>query len=671
MRRGALLAGLLAVLLGLVLGLDRLFPPDLSRLDHLSREVLDRDGRLLRAFTTPGGSWRFGVPPEAVSPSYLAMLMAVEDKRFWRHLGVDPLALARAAGQAMRHGRIVSGGSTLTMQVARLLEPRPRTLTSKLIEIFRSLQLEARLSKGEILAIYLTLAPFGGNLEGVRAASLAWYGKEPDRLSDAEAALLVALPQAPARLAPDTAPAAARAARDRVLARAEARGVLAPAAAAAARAAAVPRRRLAMPLLAPHLAERLVAEAASGEAVRTTLDLDLQARVERLLRSALRRLPAPINVAAIVVDHAAGEVRAWAGSGDYLGAARNGMIDLARAVRSPGSTLKPFVYGLAFDELKAHPASLIRDMPTRFNDFAPGNFDGGFDGDVTVREALRRSLNLPAVTLLERVGPIAFAERLAGAGIGLRLGADAVPPGLPIVLGGVGITLEDLVTGFAAIARGGVVRRPRRLVDEPPAEPRRLLGERAAAEIAAILAEVPRPLGFAERGQDIAFKTGTSYRYRDGWAIGFDGRHTVGVWLGRADGASCTSCNGPGGAAPLLLRLFRLLPEHPLALTAERAATPPPALLRIDRAPARRAAGGPVIAFPPEGAVVELRRGALRLEVEGGERPFRWLVDGRPLPAPVWRRSTDWRPEGEGFASLTVLDARGRSAAAAVRVMLP
>jgi penicillin-binding protein 1C len=669
MRARALLVGLALAALALAMALDRLLPPDLSRLEELSREVVDREGRLLRAFTTPEGTWRFRIGPERVSANYPAMLVAVEDRRFWHHPGVDPLALLRAAGQAVWHGRIVSGGSTLTMQVARLLEPRPRTMGAKLVEIARALQLEARLSKEEILGIYLTLAPFGGNLEGARAASLAWYGKEPDRLSDAEAALLVALPQAPARLAPDKAPAAARAARDRVLARAEAQGVLSSAAATAARAAPVSRHRLAMPLHAPHLAERLIAEAAPGEPVRTTLDLDLQTRVERLAKAALGRLPAPINVAAIVVDHAAGEVRAWAGSGDYLNQARSGMIDLARAVRSPGSALKPFLYGLAFDELKAHPASLIRDAPTRYNDFAPGNFDRGFDGDVSVREALQRSLNLPAVTLLERVGPVAFAERLAEAGVALRLGAGTAPPGLPIVLGGVGITLEDLLNAYAGLARGGVVQRPIVVAGESAEEPRRLMGERAANEVAAILAGVPPPLGFAEHGRKLAFKTGTSYRYRDGWALGFDGRHAAGVWLGRADGASCAPCNGPGGAAPLLLRLFRLLPEHPLAVETLRAEAPP-ALRRIEREPTRKAAGGPTIVFPPDGAMVELRAPFLRLEVEGGERPFRWLVDGRPLVAPAWRRTAEWRPEGEGFATLAVVDARGRSAQAGVRVRL-
>jgi penicillin-binding protein 1C len=344
------------------------------------------------------------------------------------------------------------------------------------------------------------------------------------------------------------------------------------------------------------------------------------------------------------------------------------MIDLAQAVRSPGSTLKPLVYSIAFDELKAHPASLIRDAPTRFNDFAPGNFDGGFDGRVTVREALQRSLNLPAVTMLERVGPVAMAGRLAEAGIGLRFGADNAAPGLPLILGGVGTTLDDLVTAYAGLAEGGSVRRATVLADAPAASPHRLIGARAAAQVASILAGVPRPLGFTEDGPRIAFKTGTSYRYRDGWAIGWDGRHVVGVWLGRADGASCAPCNGPGGAAPILMRLFAVLPSYPLAASDTHDQKAPPALASIDRVPGALDPGAPAIVFPPDGSLVEAGARGLQLEVEGGERPFRWLVDGRPLPSPGWRRTAAWQPDGEGFATLTVLDARGRSAEAVVRV---
>lgn len=662
-----------AALVAVALVADRLWPPPLQRAATLSATVLDREGALLRPFTTADGTWRLAVEPEQVSQRYREMLLAVEDKRFFSHPGVDPLAMLRAAGQLVWHGRVVSGGSTLTMQVARLLEPRPRTVSAKLIEMARALQLERRLSKREILRAYLTLAPFGGNLEGIRAASLAWLGKEPAHLSDAEAALLVALPQAPARTAPDLAPARAAAARDRILAKAVDAGLLDTAAAAAARASPLPQRRIDMPRHAPHLTERLVAERPPAEVspIRTTLDLDLQVRLERLLRAALGRLPAPIDVAAIVVDHREAQVRAWAGSGDYLSTSRPGMIDLARAVRSPGSTLKPLVYGAAFDELKAHPASLIRDAPTRFNDFAPGNFDGGFDGQVTVREALQRSLNLPAVTMLERVGPTALAGRLAEAGIVLRFGADNAAPGLPLVLGGVGSTLQDLVDAYGGLAEGGIVRRAAVLLDDTPLPGRRLMGTRAAGQVESILQGVPRPVGHLATASAVAYKTGTSYRYRDGWAVGWDARHVAGIWVGRADGASCTPCNGPGGAAPLLMQLFSLLSPNPLPIRPGFDERAPPALAQVDRMPGALDPSAPSIVFPPDGAMLEVGAQGVRLEVEGGERPFRWLVDGHPLPSPAWRRTAAWQPAGDGFARLTVLDARGRSAEAMVRIGRP
>ncbi len=326
----------LALTLVIGVGLDRLYPLDLSRIQTASAVVEDRDGRMLRAFRTPDRQWRLPVDVVAVSPDYLRLLLDVEDKRFWTHPGVDPVALLRATGQAIARGHVVSGGSTLTMQVARLLEPRPRTLRSKLIEIGRALQLEAHLGKNGILQAYLTLTPMGGNLQGVRAGSLAWFGKEPAALSDAEAALLVALPQAPRQLRPDAAPEAATRARDKILLLALHDDVLEPDAVAAARATPLPARRLPLPVLAPHLAEQLAGDLPRGGAIRTTLDADLQTGVERLLDHALDGLPRPVNLAAIVADWRTGAVLARAGSADYFDMRRNGMIDMTRAVRSPG-----------------------------------------------------------------------------------------------------------------------------------------------------------------------------------------------------------------------------------------------------------------------------------------------------------------------------------------------
>ena len=659
---------------------DRLFPPDLSRLLTTSTVIEDRDGTLLRAFKTPDRQWRFSVATAAVSPDYIRLLLDIEDKRFWLHPGFDPLSLVRAAIQDAVRGQVVSGGSTLTMQVARLLEPRPRTWRSKLIEIARAIQLEAHLGKSEILRAYLTLTPMSGNLQGVRAGSLAWFGKEPTGLSDAEAALLVALPQAPGQLRPDAAPDAATRARNRILAMAQRDGLLSLDAVLAAQSSPIPRRRLSLPGLAPHLSERLAAEQPSGRAVRTTLDARLQTGVERMLATTMETLPRPVNLAAIVADWRTGAVLARAGSGNYFDKGRSGMVDMTRALRSPGSTLKPFIYGMAFDELLAHPDSLVRDEATRFDDYAPHNFDGGYTGDVTVRQALQFSLNLPAVVTLQKLGPVVFTEAFARAGLPLTFDNPAAAPGLPVALGGVGATLETLVEAYAALADGGKVKP---LIEQlGPAQndlPASLLQHAGADAVVDILAGMPAPEGSAGKSGRIAYKTGTSYRFRDGWSVGFDGSRVVGVWMGRADGGSCAGCVGKAAAA-ILFRLFDLLPPDPLVprpLAAVFAEPPPPALIRLRPLAPPGLPDAPHITFPIAESkllidAIPAEQGmsptAVKLAAEGGQRPYRWLIDGRPVESRPFAREALWHPAGEGFSTVTVVDAAGRSSEAKVRV---
>ncbi|MDH3596098.1 MAG: penicillin-binding protein 1C [Rhodospirillales bacterium] len=692
--RRALKAGGLCLLLagGAGLALDRVFPPDLSRLSESSVMVLDADGGLLRAFTTSGGLWRLPARPDQVDPLYLAMLLAYEDKRFRHHPGVDPLAVARALGQAAAERRVVSGASTLTMQTARLLQPRPRDLAGKLVETARALQLETRYGKDEILAMYLTLAPFGGNLEGVRAAVLAYFGKAPRRLTPGEAALLVALPQSPTRLRPDRFPERARAARDKVLAAMEARAVLTPRQAAEARNEPVPALRRPLPFHAPHLARRLIAR--DGPAVRrTTIDGALQAALETLVRQEQDALEPKATAAVLVVETRSRRVLAYAGSSDFFDDARSGQIDMAQAVRSPGSALKPFIYGMAFDDLLIHPETIVADLPTRFGDYRPENFRRSYHGEVTVREALQQSLNVPAVAVLDGVGPGRFAARLRAAGLPLRLTDPSGPPGLPLALGGVGITLFDLVTLYTGLANGGEVA-PLVLTETgapDAAAGGRIFGSAAAWYVARILEAAPPPVDFVAAGQTrqdrrIAFKTGTSYGFRDAWAAGYDGAYTVGVWVGRPDGAPSPGRYGRNTAAPLLFRVFGLLPDQgarpgprarPAGVIAASNGELPAGLARFGRAaasvgPISHALGPPLtITFPPDGAVVELERdglglGALPLTAEGGEKPLSWLVNGRAVAAPPHRRQATWRPDGEGFVRITVIDAKGATATAEV-----
>ena len=632
--------GFLIAAAAALFALDRLYPPDLSRLAATGTEVLDRNGRTLAMLPAPGGVWRFRAAPEDVSPAFLDLLIAVEDRRFHRHPGVDPLALARAAVQFLVRGRVVSGGSTLTMQAVRLLEPRPRTLRSKAIEIARALQLEAHLDKRQILGIWLTLAPFGGNIEGVRAGSLAWFGVPATQLDIGEAALLVAIPRRPEALRPDRHPQRALAVRDRVLALGERAGV-----AAEATPPPPPTRRTAFPRHAP----QIVASFAAAPRIPTTLDLPLQAALERFAAAGLPALPGRASMALLVADLRTREVRAI-----YGGAAgqedRAGAIDLTRAIRSPGSALKPSIYALAFQDGITSPDAPLNDLPRQFGGYAPENFDRGFAGRVTAAEALRRSLNLPAVALLDRIGPARYAAALRAAGIPIRLPPGA-EPSLPIALGGGGITLRELAALYAGLGGDGAVTPLRLLAGDTLAM--RPFVEPAVARMVADALTQPFPGGGLP---GIAWKTGTSWGGRDAWAVGFDAARIIAVWVGRPDGTALPGATGRSMALPLLARLFDLLPPAP-----RRASAP-------TRAAATSGSQGEGLRmlFPPDGAALSGSEVVIRLM--GGRRPLAFLVDGAPLAAEPFGRAARWTPPGPGFYRLTVLDADGGMARAAVSV---
>lgn len=632
-------------------------------------EVVARDGALLRAFTVADGRWR--LDPGPVDPLFTRALIAYEDKRFFDHVGVDPRALLRAAVQSLLAGRVVSGGSTLTMQVARLLENSGTgKIAGKLRQMRVALALERKLTKPQILDLYLRIAPYGGNLEGIRAASLAWLGKEPRRLTPAEAALLVALPQSPETRRPDRFPAAAAAARDRVLARMFASGILAAERADAARHEAVVQVRRSFPALAPHLAGRLHRDHPLAARIATTLDARLQRALEALAARAVSTEGAKLSLAMVVADHRTGEILASVGSPDWTDDRRAGFVDMTVALRSPGSTLKPFVYALAFDDGLAHPETLIEDRPTAFGTYAPQNFDHAFRGTIPVRQALRLSLNIPVVSLTEALGPARLISTLRRAGA-----APVVPggqPGLAVALGGIGITLTDLVQAYAGLARLGdpvtLSPLPRAAEHTLP----RLFSPEAAWLTADILAGLPPPIN-APAGR-LAYKTGTSYGHRDAWAVGFDGRHVAGVWMGRADGASVPGAFGGDLAAPLLFDAFARLKPRPDPLPA-----PPPATLILPNArlplPLQHfrprgaifadATDGPEVAFPPDGA--RIAPGAtLVLKVRGGTPPFTWLANGAPRILATRTRETVLPSPGAGYLTLSVIDGQGRSATASV-----
>jgi penicillin-binding protein 1C len=663
----------------------RLAPaPSRERLGQLSPMVSDAAGGLLRAFLSPDQRWRLRARAADLPAEFIPLLVAWEDKRFFSHRGVDWWALARALGQLAAAQRVVSGGSTLSMQVARLLEPRPRGLGSKLRQLVAARRLEIAYSKSAILDMYLTLAPFGGNLEGVRAASLAYFGKEPKALSVGEQALLVALPQSPERRRPDLHPGLARIARDRVLARAADTGRIAARTAATGLRERVRVSRRPLMFGAAHLAELLVRRDGAKSSVRSLVDGVLQTGVERLIaqHDAVRR--GEISAAVVVVRNGDMAVRAWASGTGFLTDPRAGQLDLARVVRSPGSALKPVVYGLAFERLLVHPLTVITDEPVRFSAYEPRNFSEDYHGDMTVRDALIRSVNTAAVSVLASVGPEAMTTRLRQAGLELRLDDTDMQAGLSIALGGCGTTLADLARLYAGIANGGLVRPLRLTPSDPPGIRRRLLSADAAWAISDILADAPPPEGFITRtavdgGRRLAYKTGTSFSFRDAWAVGFDGLHTVAVWLGRPDGTPALGNIGRQTAAPLLFAVMDLLPVpesdvagpprpgNPLASTRSI----PPRLQRFAAASADQARTGPPlkIAFPHDGSRVLAQRepaggepAGLPLVAQGGRLPLFWYVDGRQIAAAGAGQEVRWRPDGPGQVRVKVLDASGQSA---------
>lgn len=670
-----------AALLAAVFTLDQVFPPPLERGETVSVMVTDRDGRPLRAIPTPDHYWRFRAELDEIDPVFIEALLEVEDQRFWSHGGVDWTGMVRAVWSSARAGRIVSGGSTITMQTARLLEPRPRTVPSKLIEMFRAWQLERRMSKEEILELYLTLTPYGGNIEGIRAASWRYFGREADRLSDDQIALLIALPQSPEVRRPDLRPKGADAGRKAIVAKLERLGYLDAARAEEARSSTLPTGEHAFPARAWHATGR-AARAATGD-VRSTLDGKLQSELEALALEHARELGSQTQVAMLVVDIPSRAVRAAVGSAsrDLPG----GWLDLTAQARSPGSTLKPFIYAMAFDDGSAAPDTKISDLPKRFDTYQPDNFDRMFRGDVRVSDALQHSLNVPAVLALDRVGPERFAATLALAGAPPRIGAGAKrEPGLALALGGAGMTARELAVIYAALGDDGHAKPLAWTQDEAEqmrkARGYRLMSPDSAEKILRILKNAPTPEGrmpgrLTANAPQIAFKTGTSYGFRDAWAAGVSGDHAIVVWVGRADGAPRPGATGRDTALPILFEAADRAAYHlggsggaKSRLMTEQPATAKGALARFDRS-----GDAPEILFPPRNA--ELWSG----EINGkparpfvlagrGEGPLRWYIDGEPCAlddagAPVWT------PAQSGFYEVSAVDEAGREASVRVRII--
>ncbi|KAF7788005.1 penicillin-binding protein 1C [Pseudoalteromonas rubra] len=532
--------------------------------------VTARDGQQLRAFSDNRGVHRYRITLEQVDPFYVTALLDYEDRWFYYHPGVNPLALCRALWQWLANGRIISGGSTLTMQVARLLDPHERSIPGKLKQIARALQLEWHYSKTEILTLYLNLAPFGGNIEGVEAASRRYFNKPARHLSINQSALLVVLPQKPSYNRPDRYPERARAMRNKVLRRLVDSQLVDTEQLALLSREPISLSYDAQPPLAPLLSRQLKRQYPRQHVIRTTLDHTLQQRLSKLLANTKHRLTGKSSAAVLIVHNQRAQVLAYQGSVDFRDDSRFAHVDMIRAVRSPGSTLKPFIYGLGLDLGLIHSQSLMSDIPSNFDGYKPQNLTGQFNGPVSASKALQHSLNVPAIQLLHRIGAERFEQQLSNAQVKLH----HQHANLAVGLGGTGIELIELARLYRALASQGKVRDLSLIAHNSryPRSEYALLSPAASWITFEMLSQLSAPDRVVPSNRrKIAWKTGTSYGYRDFWAVGVSADYTVAVWVGRPDASPIVGYLGATRAAPLMFDVFDLLPAdaHSLALPAQ------------------------------------------------------------------------------------------------------
>ncbi|MBP7936423.1 MAG: penicillin-binding protein 1C [Phycisphaerae bacterium] len=634
-----------------------LCPFPLKRLERwpASPLVTDRHGREMLRVVGDDEQWRFVVPLERISPQLIQATIAVEDERFLLHGGIDPLAVIRAIGQNLGSLRVVSGASTLTMQICRMLDDRPRTFAAKMIEALRALQLESVYPKQRILETYLNIAPYGHNIRGVEAAARAYFGKSAEQLSLGEAALLAGLPQSPNRFRPDRSPEKARGRREVVLRRMAELGMIDDRQRALASSEPMPTTRCKVPKAAPHAAWMSLQRRLGGG--RTTLDLSLQSEMERIAARHQPKLPSGCDVAMVVIDIPSGDILAMVGSAD-VNHLRHGQVNGCTAKRSPGSTLKPFIYAAAFEERRLSPQSIVHDIPIERAGWSPSNFDKTFVGDLPVADALRRSLNVPAILVAEGVGLPRCLGLIEAAGV--RLPANTLARGgLAVVVGSVEITLLDLANAYATIGRGGVRRSPRLLMDDPIDESPAIEANVCTAIDEILSSRVRRPQGMAEWPAHqvpwFAWKTGTSSGRRDAWAVGHNRRFAAGVWAGLFSGAGKSSLVGAGAAEPLLADIFALpairtdkdpLPARPWLV--ERP-LPPPRELRAELA----------ITSPRNGATFLAMTGQAVIHPRVNRKEnMTWFLNGRLIGESVKRLILN-----PGRYELRCVDASGKYSA--------
>jgi penicillin-binding protein 1C len=550
----------------LFLMLDYLFPFPVESLSRDATTVItDKDGKPLRFFLPEDNRWRFPVKLADVSPKLVEAVIVSEDRWFYIHPGVNPFAMARAFYTNIKKGRVVSGASTIPMQIARMSEPKSRTVFSKAVEAFRALQLKRLFSNDELLEIYLNIAPYGGNIEGVGAASYFYFGKSPRALTPGEIALITALPRSPGYYDPIRNPKISAGERNKVLRQLAAKGVFTRAEAAAGAKEPVPRRRKPQPFLAPHFSEYVYRDISDGRSLKTTLDSSIQNIAEEVARRhiGLLRNDGIDNLAIVVIENDTRELRAMVGSADYFDKEHSGQVNFALARRSPGSALKPFLYAMALDEGIVIPDSYLLDIPTDFSGYVAENYDSKYRGKVTLETALILSLNAPAVRMLSQVGLKDFHSLLLKGGLS-TLDRPSGQYGLPLILGAGEVRLLDLANLYTTLARGGS-HHSLRVSDEGAHDETetRLLSRESSYLVTEILTGLKRPdmpantWALTEDVPEVAWKTGTSYGHRDAWSLGYSSKYTIGVWVGNPDGRGEKGISGSEHAAPILFDVFR------------------------------------------------------------------------------------------------------------------
>jgi penicillin-binding protein 1C len=540
--------------------------------------ITARDGSVMHTFLTADQQWRMQARLDEITPELEKAIVFKEDKHFYKHFGVNPLAVGRAAFNNLFRLKRTSGASTITMQVARMLQPKRRSYINKVVEMFRAMQLELHYSKREILQLYLNLVPYGSNIQGVKAASILYFDKTPDQLSLAEITALSIIPNRPNSLVIGKDNSKIVVERNKWLTRFEDAKLFDDDIIKDAMTEPLTAYRHEAPKHAPQLAVRLRNSYPGQMEIRATVDAGVQRNAEEIVANYVNMLKLQDihNASVIVIDNATNEVRAYVGSSDFNDRAHHGQVDGVKALRSPGSTLKPILYGLAFDKGMATPKTMIADVPINIKGYSPENYDLSFRGNVSIEDALRLSLNIPAVKTLDNVGTAAFVHILSEAGF-TSVWQKRKKVGLSMILGGCGVKLEELTALYASFANSGNyypsqlivpdsiwLKNKHKVAVNKKGKAVKILSDESAYMVTNILTELHRPdlpnLSSQAQGiPRIAWKTGTSYGRKDAWSIGYNKRYTIGVWCGNFSGQGVVGLNGAGTATPLLFQLFHAI----------------------------------------------------------------------------------------------------------------